>query len=206
MISGFLTRFLALIWLPLFAVLTSAVLAHVPAPATNTGKAISAINVQAPDFVLVNQDNQRFDSTQLRGKVVVVNFIFTTCTDVCPLFTVNLAELQRKLNARYADDLFFISVTTDPELDSPKHLKGYGERHRADFKNWSFLTGSESQLKDVWNGFGIRVIRKGRGLIQHSSLTAVIDRQGIRRKNYLGEKWHVKELERDLLTLLGKKS
>jgi protein SCO1/2 len=206
MISEFLTKFLALIWLPLLAVLPSAPSAHVPAPAKNTAKAISAVNVKAPDFVLVNQDNQSFDSTQLRGKIVVMNFIFTTCTDVCPLFTVNLAELQRKLKARYADEVFFISVTTDPEVDSPKHLKGYAERHRADFKNWAFLTGSESQLKGVWNGFGVRVIKKGRGLVQHTSLTTVIDRQGIRRMNYLGEKWHVKDLERDLLTLLGKKA
>jgi protein SCO1 len=206
MISEFLTKFLALIWLPLLAVLPSAPSAHVVEPAKNTAKAILAVNVKAPDFVLVNQDNQRFDSKQLRGKVVVINFIFTTCTDVCPLFTVNLAELQRKLNARYADELFFISVTTDPEVDSAKHLKGYAERHRADLKNWSFLTGTESQLKEVWNGFGVRVIKKGRGLVQHTSLTTVIDRQGIRRMNYLGEKWHIKDLERDLLTLLGKKA
>ena len=206
MTSELWTKFPALIWLPLLAILPGAVSAHVPEPATNFAKAISAVNVKAPDFVLVNQDNQRFDSAQLRGKVVVMNFIFTTCTDVCPLFTANLAALQRKLNARYADELFFISLTTDPEVDSAKHLKSYAERHKADFKNWAFLTGSEPQLKEVWSGFGVQVIKKGRGLVQHTSLTTVIDRQGIRRTNYLGEKWHVKDLERDLLTLLGKKA
>ncbi len=206
MISESLTKFLALIWLPLLSVLPSAPSAHVPEPAKSTSKAISAVNVKAPDFVLVNQDHQRFDSTKLRGKVVVMNFIFTTCTDVCPLFTVNLAELQRNLKPGHAHELFFISVTTDPEVDSAKHLKGYAERHRADLKNWAFLTGSESQLKEVWSGFGVQVIKKGRGLVQHTSLTTVIDRQGIRRMNYLGEKWHVKDLERDLLTLLGKKA
>ena len=206
MISEVLTKLLALIWLQLLAILPSALSAHVPEPGKNSAQAISAVNVKAPDFFLVNQDNQRFDSSQLRGKVVAMNFIFTTCTDVCPLFTVNLAALQRKLNARYAGELFFISVTTDPEVDSAKHLKGYAERHRADFKNWAFLTGSESQLKAVWSGFGVRVIKKGRGLVQHTSLTTVIDRQGVRRMNYLGETWHVKDLERDLLTLLGKKA
>ena len=206
MISEFLTRLRALIALPLLAVLPSVPFAHVPDPAKNTAPTVWAINVKAPDFVLVNQDNQRFDSTQLRGKVVVLNFIFTTCTDVCPLFTMHLAQLQRKLNARYADDLFFISVTTDPEVDSPDHLKGYAQRHKADFQNWAFVTGSEAQLKAVWNGFGVRVIKKGRGLVQHTSLTTLIDRQGVRRTNYLGEKWHIKDLERDLLTLLGKKA
>jgi protein SCO1/2 len=154
----------------------------------------SAVNVKAPDFVLVNQDSQRFDSTRLRGKVVVLNFIFTTCTDVCPIFTANLAQLQRKLNERHGTELFFVSITTDPEVDSAKVLNAYAQRYSADFKNWAFLTGSEAQLKQVWDGFGVRVIRKGRGLVQHTSLTTVIDRQGLRHFNYLGEKWPLKDL------------
>ena len=157
MISEFLTKFLALIWLPLLALLPSALSAHVPEPAKSTAKAISAVNVKAPDFVLVNQDNQRFDSTQLRGKVVVLNFIFTTCTDVCPIFTANLAQLQRKLNNRHGGEQFFVSITTDPEVDSAKVLEAYAQRYNADFRNWAFLSGSEAQLKEVWSGFGVRV-------------------------------------------------
>jgi protein SCO1 len=187
-------------------VLPAFLFAHVPDTPKSSTKNTTAVNVRVPDFVLMNQDNQRFDSTQLRGKVLVLNFIFTTCTDVCPLFTMNLAALQRNLNGRYADELFFISVTTDPEIDSAKHLKAYGQRHGADFKNWAFLTGSESQLKEVWNNFGVTVIKKSRGLVQHTSLTTVIDRQGFRRMNYLGEKWNIKDLERDVLTLLAKKA
>lgn len=161
---------------------------------------------RAPDFVLIDQDNQRFESAQLRGKVVVLNFIFTSCTDVCPIFTANLAALQRKLNPRYAAQLQFVSVTTDPEVDSAKVLKAYARRYRADFKNWAFLTGSEAQLRQVWNGFSVRVIRKGRGLVQHTSLTSIIDRDGSRRHDYFGEKWSANDLERDLLTLLDKKA
>ena len=207
MISELITKFLALIWLPLLPVPPASLLsAHMSEPPKSALKRVAAVNVKAPDFVLVDQDRQRFDSTRLRGKVVVINFIFTTCTDVCPLFTVNLAELQRKLNPRHEGELFFISITTDPEIDSAKHLKAYAERYRADLKNWAFLTGSEEQLKAVWNGFGIRVIKKGRGVVQHTSLTTVIDRSGIRRVNYPGEKWHLQDLERDLLSLLDKKA
>jgi protein SCO1/2 len=201
MISAFFPRFLAIACMLFPAIPLAELSAHVSvAP-----KSPAALNVKALDFVLIDQDKQSFDTTQLRGKVVVMNFIFTTCTDVCPLFTVNLVELQRKLSERYGDKLFLISVTTDPEVDSPKHLKAYAERHKADLKNWAFLTGSEAQLKAVWNGFGVRVIKKGRGLVQHTSLTTVIDRQGIRRFNYLGEKWRLQDLEKDLLTLLDKK-
>ena len=185
--------------------LPTAIITQVSAPPKGAPGSSTAINVNAPDFVLLNQDNQRFDSTQLRGKIVVVNFIFTTCTDVCPIFTANLAQLQRKLNDRYGSALFFVSITTDPEVDSTQQLKAYANRHGVDLKNWAFLTGAEAQLKPVWNGFSVRVIKKGRGLVQHTSLTTVIDRQGIRRNNYWGEKWQLKDLEQNLLTLLNKK-
>jgi len=206
MISGFLSELAALAGLLLLILMpcTLGVNASGP-PRAVLNKVAAAIDVPAPDFVLLNQDNQRFDSKRLRGKVVVLDFIFTTCTDVCPIFTANFAQLQRKLNDRYRSDLFFVSVTTDPEVDSVKVLKAYAQRYGADFNNWAFLTGSEAQLKELWNGFSVRVIRKGRGLVQHTSLTTVIDRGGIRRKNYYGEKWPLKDLERDLLTLLDKK-
>ncbi|HWP24416.1 MAG TPA: SCO family protein [Candidatus Binatia bacterium] len=179
-------------------------LAHVPEAPKLALKTASAVNVKASDFVLLDQDNRRFDTAKLRGKVVVLNFIFTTCTDVCPIFTANLATLQRKLNDRYGDGLFFLSVTTDPEIDSAKVLKAYAGRYGADLKNWAFLTGPETDLKPVWNAYGVRVIRKARGLVQHTSLTTVIDVRGIRRFNFLGEKWPLRDLERDVLALLEK--
>jgi len=141
----------------------------------------------------------------LRGKVVALDFIFTTCTDVCPLFTAHFAQLQKTLKSRQRADFFLVSITTDPEVDSPKVLKSYAQRYGADFATWAFLTGTEAELKKVWDGFGIRVIRKGRGLVQHTSLTTVIDPQGIRRFNFLGEKWQLKDLEHDVMMLLDKK-
>jgi len=171
----------------------------------NLGAGPAVLNVKAPDFVLLNQNGTRFESAKLRGKVVVIDFIYTTCTDVCPLFTANFAQLQRTLNKEHAGDVFFISITTDPEVDSPKVLKAYAQRYGADFNNWAFLTGTEEQLKAVWKGLDIRVIRKGRGLVQHTSLTTILDRQGLRRFNHFGEKWQTKDVLADISTLLEKK-
>jgi protein SCO1/2 len=179
--------------------------AHVPGAPQEVPPTSATPNTQAPAFVLLNQEGNRFDSTTLRGKVVVLNFIFTTCTDVCPLFTANFAQLQRTLKNEPAGNVFLVSITTDPEVDSPKVLKSYAQRYGADFQNWAFLTGSESQLKQVWKGFDVRVIKKGRGLVQHTSLTTVIDRQGIRRFNFFGEKWPLKDLLRDTSALLEEK-
>jgi protein SCO1 len=179
--------------------------AHVPGGPQLGQSPLTTLNTEARDFVLLNQDGDRFDSRKLRGKVVVLDFIYTTCTDVCPLFTANFAQLQRTLQREHARDVFFISITTDPEVDTPKVLKSYAQRYGADFQNWAFLTGSESQLKQAWKGFDVRVIKKGRGLVQHTSLTTVIDRQGIRRVNFFGEKWQLKDLLRDTSTLLEEK-
>jgi len=178
--------------------------AHVPGAPREVPPTSATPNTKAPEYVLLNQEGNRFDSTTLRGKVVVLNFIFTTCTDVCPLFTANLAELQRTLKNEQ-NNIFLVSITTDPEVDSPKVLKSYAQRYGADFQNWAFLTGSESQLKQIWKGFDVRVIKKGRGLVQHTSLTTVIDRQGIRRFNFFGEKWPLKDLLRDTSALLEEK-
>jgi protein SCO1/2 len=162
--------------------------------------------VKAPDFTLIDQDGKRFLSTSLRGKIVVLDFIYTTCTDVCPPFTANFAALQRWLKPEQKSTVFLVSITTDPEIDAPKIFKAYAHRYGADFSNWAFLTGTEAQLKEVWKGFGIRVIRKGRGLVQHDSVTTLIDRQGTRRFNHFGEKVRLEDVERDLLFLLAEKT
>ena len=179
--------------------------AHVPGAPREVPPTSATPNTKAPAFILLDQEGNRFDSTTLRGKVVVLNFIFTTCTDVCPLFTANFAQLQRTLKNEHAGNVFLVSITTDPEVDSPKVLKSYAQRYGADFQNWAFLTGTEAQLKQVWKGFDVRVIKKGRGLVQHTSLTTVIDRQGTRRFNFFGEKWQLKDLLRDTSALLEEK-
>jgi len=189
---------LALVWLPV------ELYAHVPGAPQSAPKA-AQLNTKTPEYTLLDQDGKRFSSKSLRGKVVALDFIFTTCTDVCPLFTAHFAQLQKTLKNRQRADFFLVSITTDPEVDSPKVLKSYAQRYGADFAAWAFLTGTETELKKAWDGFGVRVIRKGRGLVQHTSLTTVIDPQGIRRFNFLGEKWQLKELERDVMTLLDKK-
>src|SRR5215510_11919496 len=180
--------------------------AQVPGAPRGISPTSATPNKKAPEFALLNQEGNRFESAKLHGKVVVLNFIFTTCTDVCPLFTANLAQLQRTLKNERAGSLFLISITTDPEVDSPKVLKAYAQRYGADFNNWAFLTGTEEQLKAVWKGLDIRVIRKGRGLVQHTSLTTILDRQGLRRFNHFGEKWQTKDVLADISTLLEKKT
>lgn len=205
MISDLSSKNRVPLWLLLLILLPQSLDAHVAGAPKGTQPPAAVLNTKAPDFVLLNQDGERFDASKLRGKIVAIDFIYTTCTDVCPLFTANFAQLQKTLKKEHAGEVFLISITTDPEVDSPKVLKAYAQRYGADFHNWAFLTGTEEQLKAVWKAFDIRVIKKGRGLVQHTSLTTLLDRQGIRRFNHFGEKWQTKDVLNDLSALLEKK-
>ena len=100
-----------------------------------------------PDTVLLTQDNRpvRFYSDLLKGKVVLINFLFTTCKGVCPPMTANLAKVQKYLGERVGRDVLLLSISVDPEIDRPDVLKKYADSFKAQ-PGWYFLTGEK---KDV---------------------------------------------------------
>ncbi len=177
--------------------------AHVPGSPQASKTARVVVNTSVPQFTLVNQDGKVFKSATLRGKLALVTFIYTTCPDICPLLTAKFAQLQRMLNQQGVKDFFLVSITTEPEVDTPEVLKAYSARYRADLSTWAFLTGGEEEIKPVWRSFGVTVRRKARGLVQHTTLTTLIDRQGIRRINYYGDSWLEKDVFRDMTSLPG---
>jgi len=100
-----------------------------------------------PNLELVNQDGKtvRFYDDLIKDKVVVVNFIYTHCGDSCPMQTANLRQVYKLLADRMGKDIFFYSISIDPEHDTPKVLKEYAERFRiGSDSGWSFLTGSKA--------------------------------------------------------------
>jgi protein SCO1/2 len=178
----------------------------VPIPPKKGEAGRVAVKTPAPDFTLVSQDGKPFSAGRTRGKVVLVTFIFTTCPDVCPFLTAKFAQIQRAVaKDKRPDDVFLISITTDPEVDTPLVLKSYAERYNADLKSWAFLTGKEKELAPVWRSFGVTVKKRGRGLVQHTGLTTLIDRHGTRRFNYYGDLWEEKEVLDDISRLLLEK-
>jgi protein SCO1/2 len=106
-----------------------------------------------PTFSLVDQEGAKFDRAQLAGKVWVADFVFTSCSLACPRLTEEMAKLQ-KLVAGNADKVQLISISVDPERDTPERLKAYATGFRADPRVWKFLTGPAKQIEDaVVNGF-----------------------------------------------------
>ncbi len=99
----------------------------------------------APEFRLTDQDGQPFASEGLRGKVWVVDFMFTSCQSACPVLTDHMAQLQARLS-RYGSGLQLVSVTVDPGVDTPPVLRAYAETHHAALRNWHFLTGRAADI------------------------------------------------------------
>jgi protein SCO1/2 len=190
-----------LLSLVLLGVAAWPVRAHIPLPPKKGEIGRQQTQTAVPDFTLIDQDGNRFRFSSTRGKPVLVTFIFTACPDVCPLFTAKFATLQRELEKRKIDDYFLLSITTDPERDTPPVLKAYAQQYKADLRRWSFLTGSYAELSKAWNAFGVNVKRRADGQIQHTGLTTLIDQQGVRRVNYWGDKWLESEVLQDLSTL-----
>jgi len=100
------------------------------------------------DVTLVDQDGKevRFYSDLLKGKVVVINSFFGTCTSVCPPVTQKLAQIQDALGERFGKEVFFLSLTVDPAHDTPARLKQYAGKYHAK-PGWSFLTGKKEDIE-----------------------------------------------------------
>ncbi len=161
------------------------------------------MNLPIEDFALRDQSGKPFSFQRLRGKLVVLTFAYTTCPDLCPLLTSSLQRVQRGLRADERNSVYLITITVDPEIDSPQVLKSYAERYRIDFSNWSFLTGEEEELSPVWKAFGVKVQRKARGLVDHTTLTALVDEKGVMRFAYHGTSPDPKVVLEDLRALLN---
>jgi protein SCO1 len=139
---------------------------------------------RVPAFELINQDGQRFGSTQLLGKIWIADFIYTTCPGPCPMISSRMSELQKPLEKT---DVHLVSFTVDPARDTPQILRGYAEKLQAEPDRWDFLTGSQSTIYSLSrNGFklGISDGSEEKGIPVHSTRMILVDRHGEIRGYY----------------------
>jgi len=156
----------------------------------------------APEFTLTTQDGTRLSLSELRGKVVAVTFIYASCTDTCPLLTAKMAGLQARLGADFGPKVFFVSITVDPERDTPQVLKRYARAHGAKLAGWAFLTGTPAEIRQVTRRYGIYYKKQARGDVDHTFLTSLVDQHGALRVQYLGVRFDPDEFLQDLQALL----
>jgi protein SCO1/2 len=156
----------------------------------------------APEFTLTSQDGAQVSLADLRGKVVAVTFIFTRCTATCPVLTPMMSFVQDRLGSDFGAKIAFVSITVDPERDTPDVLKEYALAFGADLAGWSFLTGTPVAIRDVVRSYGVFAEKNANGDVDHTFLTSIVDPRGILRVQYLGVRFDPEEFRRDLLSLL----
>jgi protein SCO1/2 len=156
----------------------------------------------APGFTLTSQDGAQVALADFRGKVVAVTFIYTLCTDTCPVLTPMMSFVQDRLGRDFGEKIVFVSITVDPERDTPEVLKEYAQAFGADLGGWAFLTGSPATIREVTRGYGVFAAKNANGNVDHSFLTSIVDPHGILRVQYLGVRFDPEEFRRDLLSLV----
>lgn len=135
-----------------------------------------------PEFEFENQNGEMISNENYANKVYVVEFFFTSCPTICPRMNENMVKIQ---NEFYGNPSFgIVSISIDPERDSPEVLKQYAERKGATLKNWHFLTGDKEEIYSFSNdGFRLYagVNKDVQGGFEHSGLFALIDKEGFIR-------------------------
>jgi protein SCO1 len=134
--------------------------------------------------------------------VVAVTFIYATCADTCPLLTAKLAGLQQRLGSDFGRKVHFVSITVDPERDTPDALRHYARTHGANPAGWAFLTGSPAEIQDVARRYGVVARKTARGDVDHTFLTSIVDPRGVLRVQYMGVRFDPEEFHRDLQSVL----
>lgn len=150
-----------------------------------------------PNFEFTNQDGEKIGSDDLLGHIYVADFFFATCPTICPKMTTNMAYIQNKFKEK--EDLRFISITVNPEGDTPEVLKEYAEKVHADTKTWSFLTGDKDKIYDIaFKGFFVSTMKDSiaPGGFLHSKMLILVDRKGQVRGYFDGTVYS--EMKKDL--------
>jgi protein SCO1/2 len=154
-----------------------------------------AIGDAVPNFSLTDQRKRPVSLTDLRGSVVALNFIYTSCAlpNFCLRLANNFGVLQKRFEKRLGKDLVLLTVTFDPVHDTPEVLAKYSEQWNANPTSWHFLTGPEAEVQRVCRLFGVQAF-PNEGLMDHSLHTVLVDRQGRLVANVEGNRFTATQL------------
>jgi protein SCO1/2 len=143
------------------------------------GKPPLRVGERIPEFTLIDQTGQRVSTVNFAGKVLAITFVYTRCPlpDYCFRLSTNFERLQKRFKEQLGKDLVLISISFDPEHDTPEVLAKYGQIWKADPRTWHLLTGPPNEVKRVCRSFGVN-FWPAEGVLTHSLHTMVIDRAG----------------------------
>lgn len=183
-----------------------------PADATATPAAASGFELlkpgePVPDATFIDQNGRQRPFASFKGSTVVLTFIYTRCPlpNFCPLMDRNFARIQQQLKSDPALDrrVQLVTISFDPKTDTPAVLKQHGEALHADFRNWTFLTGTRDEIGQFGARFGMSVMYEDDNSITHNLRTAIIGPDGRLVKVYTGNDWTPDQVLADLKTGTG---
>ena len=185
----------------------------IPAP-SGGGAVVPQPGEEVPDFKLVNQDGKQISLRQLKGKSVLLTFIYTRCPlpDYCPLMNTNFSLIEEALreNPKAFASTHLLSVSFDSKNDTPRVLRTYGAGYLKSsgdkaFDHWEFVVTSADEMTTMGKFFGL-VVKEDQGQIVHSMSTAIIGPDGKIFKWYHGNDWKTADVLNDLLASAGSKT
>lgn len=169
------------------------------------------VNLSSNNYKLLNQDSVSVTFPEfIKGKNVVVGFIFTNCPDICPLTTNNMRMIQEKAKSDAISNLEFVAISFDPEMDSPSVLSDYIRIRNLDTSNWTFLTGESNVIKSLLKEVEVFAMPSDSSTTLdgkkyyyyiHTDRIALLDSEGRIRKNYSGSKINIDEILTDIKIL-----
>jgi protein SCO1/2 len=157
----------------------------------------------APAFALTDQDGRPLALADLRGKTILLDFIFTHCTGPCPILTGLQVDVQRALTPEQRAKTHFVSISLDPERDTPEVLRAYAKARGADLADWSFLTGPPDVIDAVLRSYGVGIVRKAGEEPAHLVASFVIDGEGRIAHRIIGLEQPAAERARLLVSTAG---
>ena len=177
-----------------------------PAETTRSGFELLRKGDTVGDEFLIDQDGNPRPLSSLRGHRLAITFIYTRCPipTFCPLMDKNFSALQDRVrDSQEFSDVRLLSISFDPEFDTPMVLKAHAKKLKADPQIWSFVTGDRDNVTRLAARFGLGVMRDEQNPIDisHTLRTAVLDTEGRLVNIYTGNSWKVEELLADLKTI-----
>ena len=137
-----------------------------------------------PNISLIDQNGTAVSLASLKGKPVLIDFIYASCTSTCPMLTAKMAAIAHALGPALGADVKIVSITIDPEHDTPAELAKYAKSHDADDKDWMFLTGPPAKIDQVLALFKLRRLRESDGTITHSIEAFLLGPDGHQLRQY----------------------
>ena len=166
---------------------------------------LPVINV-APPTALIDQNEKPFTLADHKGKVLLVSFIFTTCSGSCPATTHRMASVQQELGRHHLlKDVRLVSISLDPVRDTPEVLRGYMRLYDVDASSWSFLTGPVDKVAKVVSAWGMWARPAANAQLDHPSRIFLVDTQGRIREIYNLDFMRPAWVIEDVRLLLGEK-